>query len=90
MKLKKGFASDNWSGVCPEVMKALEDVNPAHNEAYGELNDPVTEAAITKFEQHFGEDISVYFVYNGTAANVLVEPADAFVAGNCYSAKLPI
>ena len=39
MKLKKGFASDNWSGVCPEIMQALQDVNPGHNEAYGELND---------------------------------------------------
>jgi len=71
MKLKKGFASDNWSGVCPEIMQALQDVNPAHNEAYGELNDPVTEAAVKKFENLFGEDIAVFFVYNGTAANVL-------------------
>ena len=71
MKQKKGFASDNWSGVCPEIMQALQEVNPAHNEAYGELSDPVTEAAIKKFKQHFGDDIAVYFVYNGTAANVL-------------------
>lgn len=69
--LKKSFASDNWSGVCPEVMKTLQEVNPAHNEAYGELNDPVTGAAIKKFKQYFGEDIAVFFVYNGTAANVL-------------------
>ncbi|RLD32808.1 MAG: threonine aldolase [Bacteroidetes bacterium] len=69
--MKKSFASDNWSGVCPEIMQALQDVNPAHNEAYGELNDPVTETAIEKFKQHFGEDIAVFFVYNGTAANVL-------------------
>jgi len=71
MMLKKGFASDNWSGVCPEIMQALQYVNPAHNEAYGELDDPVTEAAIDKFKQHFGDDIAVFFVYNGTAANVL-------------------
>ena len=71
MKNKKGFASDNWSGVCPEIMQALQDANPAHNEAYGELNDPVTSEAIEKFKQHFGDDIAVFFVYNGTAANVL-------------------
>ena len=71
MKMKKGFASDNWSGVCPEIMQALAEVNPGHNEAYGELDDPITESAIDKFKQHFGEDIAVYFVYNGTAANVL-------------------
>jgi len=71
MMLKKGFASDNWSGVCPEIMQVLQDINPAHNEAYGELDDPVTEAAIDKFKLHFGDDIAVFFVYNGTAANVL-------------------
>lgn len=71
MKQRKGFASDNWSGVCPEIMQALQEVNPAHNEAYGELDDPVTKAAIDKFKQHFGDDIAVFFVYNGTAANVL-------------------
>ncbi|HEY9115807.1 MAG TPA: low specificity L-threonine aldolase, partial [Bacteroidales bacterium] len=65
------FASDNWSGACPEIMQALAEVNPTHNEAYGELSDPVTEAAIQKFKEYFGEDIAVYFVYNGTAANVL-------------------
>jgi len=71
MIVKKGFASDNWSGVCPEIMQALQEINPAHNEAYGELDDPVTEAAIDKFKHHFGDDIAVFFVYNGTAANVL-------------------
>jgi len=71
MKIKKGFASDNWSGVCPEIMQALQDVNTGHNEAYGELDDPVTGTAIRKFKQHFGDDIAVFFVYNGTAANVL-------------------
>lgn len=71
MKLRKGFASDNWSGVCPEIMETLSKVNPGHNEAYGELEDPYTISAIEKFKQHFGEDIAVFFVYNGTAANVL-------------------
>ncbi len=71
MKLKKGFASDNWSGVCPEIMEKLSHVNPGHNEAYGELKDPYTDAAIEKFKKIFGENIAVFFVYNGTAANVL-------------------
>ena len=71
MKLKKGFASDNWSGVCPEIMETLSKVNPGHNEAYGELEDPYTISAIEKFKKYFGEDIAVFFVYNGTAANVL-------------------
>ena len=71
MNTNKSFASDNWSGVCPEIMQALAEVNANHNPAYGELEDPVNQAAIEKFKSHFGENISVFFVYNGTAANVL-------------------
>ena len=71
MNTNKSFASDNWSGVCPEIMQALVEVNADHNPAYGELEDPVNKAAIEKFKAHFGENISVFFVYNGTAANVL-------------------
>lgn len=71
MTLKKSFASDNWSGVCPEIMQSLNDANLGHNEAYGELDDIYTNRAIKKFEENFGKDISVFFVYNGTAANVL-------------------
>jgi len=69
--VKKGFASDNWSGVCPEIMEALSDINHGHIFAYGEGDEEVSQIAIKKFEEHFGNDISVFFVYNGTAANVL-------------------
>ena len=69
--LNKGFASDNWSGVCPEIMEALAEVNKGHMFAYGEGEEPTTQQAIQKFKQIFGEEISVFFVYNGTAANVL-------------------
>jgi len=71
MNINKSFASDNWSGVCPEIMQALAEVNTDHNPAYGELDDPVNKAAIETFNAHFGDNISVFFVYNGTAANVL-------------------
>lgn len=69
--MKKGFASDNWSGVCPEIMTALNEVNGGHLFAYGEGDEQVSQAAFRKFEEHFGKDIAVFFVYNGTAANVL-------------------
>jgi threonine aldolase len=36
---------------------------------YGD--DPYTDSAVRKFEEHFGSDIEVFFVFNGTAANVL-------------------
>jgi len=68
----KSFASDNWSGVCPEIMETLNEVNHAgHVPAYGELEDPVTLSAVKKFKDVFGSEAEVYFVYNGTAANVL-------------------
>jgi len=70
-KLNKSFASDNWSGVCPEIMESLQAANTGHVEAYGEKNDFYTQNAIEKFKIHFGRDVSVFFVYNGTAANVL-------------------
>ncbi len=82
---RKSFASDNWSGVCPEVMEALQQANHGHVEAYGEENDPFTRNAVKKFKAVFGEDIFVFFVYNGTAANVLatshiLRPYQAIVA----------
>ena len=68
----KSFASDNWSGVCPEIMEVLQEVNNAgHVPAYGELEDAVTLSAINKFKEFFGKQAEVFFVYNGTAANVL-------------------
>ncbi|MBU3929005.1 MAG: low specificity L-threonine aldolase [Bacteroidetes bacterium] len=71
MKVNKGFASDNWSGVCPEVMEAIQQVNKGHVFSYGEGNESITQEAIQNFKTIFGEEISVFFVYNGTAANVL-------------------
>ncbi len=67
----KSFASDNWSGVCPEIMDALQQANRGHVEAYGEAGDPFTQKAEQQFRKYFGEQARVFFVYNGTAANVL-------------------
>ncbi|MDD5570161.1 MAG: low specificity L-threonine aldolase [Bacteroidales bacterium] len=63
------FSSDNIAPVHPKVMKALQDINVNHCIAYGE--DPYSESAIKKFKEIFGDNIDVYFVFNGTAANVL-------------------
>lgn len=67
--LKKGFASDNYSGVHPDVMKALAEANRLHAPSYGA--DEFTEAAVSRFKELFGEDTATFFVYNGTGANVL-------------------
>lgn len=63
------FGSDNHSGVDPEILKAIIEANKGYTIAYG--YDEYTEKAFDKFREHFGEDIDVYFVYNGTAANIL-------------------
>lgn len=65
----KAFASDNYSGVHPEIMNALQKANAEHAGSYG--NDRYTTSAVEKFREHFGSDVEVFFVYNGTGANVL-------------------
>lgn len=69
MKPTKNFASDNNAGVHPEILKAIAEANQAYVPAYGA--DPYTERAIAKFREHFGPKVEVFFVLNGTGANVL-------------------
>ena len=64
----RSFASDNNAGVHPEVLQALAAANTGHTVGYGD--DVYTERARAKFREHFG-DVEVFFVFNGTAANVL-------------------
>jgi glutamate/tyrosine decarboxylase-like PLP-dependent enzyme len=68
---RRGFASDNASGIHPAILEAIARANDG-NQYPGYGNDPITNRAIGLFKQTFGsEDISVHFVYSGTAANVL-------------------
>ncbi len=69
MTINYEFGSDNHSGVHPDIIKAIESVNVGFSVAYGD--DEYTSRAIKKFKGHFGRDIDVYFVGNGTAANIL-------------------
>jgi threonine aldolase len=66
---KRGFASDNNSGVHPLVLKAIELANSGHVVGYGD--DIYTQQAIELFKDHFGDDTEVFFTFNGTGANVL-------------------
>ncbi|NVO09542.1 MAG: low specificity L-threonine aldolase [Bacteroidales bacterium] len=66
---KRGFASDNNSGVHPNILNAIIDANNGHTIAYGD--DPYTAQAVSKFKQIFGNNIDVFFVFIGSAANVL-------------------
>lgn len=63
------FASDNYSPVHPDVMDAIVKANEYQARAYGE--DEYTKLSDEIFKKHFGQNIETYYVFNGTAANVL-------------------
>ena len=69
MKRISNFASDNTVGVHPEILNAMVSVNNGSTVAYGE--DEYTKAADRKFQEHFGKNAEAFFVFNGTAANVI-------------------
>ncbi|MCK5822466.1 MAG: low specificity L-threonine aldolase [Bacteroidales bacterium] len=68
MKNFRSFASDNNSGVHPEIFQAIIDANTGHTIAYGDDN--YTKSAIKKFKFLLGDNIDVFFVFNGTGANI--------------------
>ena len=65
----KSFASDNHSGVHPEIIASLQNANRDHAPAYG--HDDWTATATREFEKVFGEGTAVAFTLNGTGANIL-------------------
>ena len=65
----RGFASDNYAGVHPEVLAALALANGGHQVAYGE--DDYTEHLQSVIRSHFGPTAEAFPVFNGTGANVV-------------------
>ena len=66
----RGFASDNYAGVHPEVLAAIAAANADHAPAYGA--DPWTERAHALIRDTLGlPDADPYLVFNGTGANVV-------------------
>jgi len=64
------FRSDNNAGLTPEAMQAVIDANDrSHEIGYGD--DSYSRKAIDAFKKVFGDDIAVFFVATGTAANTL-------------------
>ncbi len=63
------FGSDNHSSVHPRIFEYLNEINKGDDKAYG--YDKVTEKAKALFKKEFGVDTEVFFVFNGTGANVL-------------------
>ena len=68
-KVWRGFASDNYAGVHPELFAAMQAVNEGHERAYGD--DFVTGELTKVFKAHFGPKAEVFPVFNGTGANVV-------------------
>ncbi len=66
--MKRGFGSDNHSGVHPLIFQSLSTANLDHAPSYG--TDDFSDSAISAFKEHFGGHAQVFFVFNGTAANV--------------------
>ncbi len=62
------FGSDNFAPVCEEVMRELLAVNHGPVPSYGK--DKYTETAIDLIKQEFEQACDVFFVFNGTGANI--------------------
>ena len=69
LKEKRGFASDNNAGIHPEIISEVIAANSGHVIGYG--SDIYTETASGLFKEHFGVSTETFFVFTGTAANVL-------------------
>lgn len=65
----RGFASDNYAGVHPEVLEAIVRANGGHVASYGA--DVYTNHLQEVFRRHFGDRATTYPVFNGTGANVV-------------------
>ena len=65
----RGFASDNYAGIHPEILEAIARANGGHQVSYGA--DVYTQHLQGVFQSHFGGDATAYPVFNGTGANVI-------------------
>jgi threonine aldolase len=65
----RGFASDNYAGVHPEVLAALAAANGGHQVAYG--GDDYSQLLHQRIRREFGDAAESYPVFNGTGANVV-------------------
>ena len=68
-KIWRGFASDNYAGVHPQILSAMVELNAGHEIAYGD--DTVTARFDELVKEHFGDNALGFPVFNGTGANVI-------------------
>lgn len=67
--LKPSLGSDNHSGIHPFILDAIIQTNHNHSPSYG--TDVLTLQCQDLFKSIFGPSCEAFFVFNGTAANVL-------------------
>jgi threonine aldolase len=82
---RKSFGSDNHAGAHEAVLRMLAAANAGDTHGYGA--DPWTERVAGELGELFGARGGVYFVFNGTAANVvglslLVRPFEAVICAD--------
>ncbi|MDR0421958.1 MAG: aminotransferase class V-fold PLP-dependent enzyme [Proteiniphilum sp.] len=66
----RSFGSDNHSGTDPRILQAIADANADHTAAYGD--DPWTRGAEEAVRSLLGDsEADVFFLFNGTGANVV-------------------
>ncbi len=68
-KKNQHFASDNYSGICPQAIDYTIQANQRHEPSYG--TDMWTAKVSDRLRELFEIDCEVYFVFNGTASNSL-------------------
>jgi len=66
--MNKSFASDNNSGIHPEILLSIQKANSEHYISYGD--DRYTQEAKNLFKDVFGSNTETFFVLTGTGANV--------------------
>ncbi len=69
MATSRDFGSDNHAGAHPAVLAAISAANPGSAAAYGA--DQWTLRAEERLSALFGSRARAFFVFNGTAANIL-------------------
>lgn len=65
----RSFASDNNSGISPEVIDSISKANVDHALGYGD--DKWSKEAEREINEAFGGDTQVLFTFNGTGSNCL-------------------
>ena len=58
---RRHFASDNYSGICPEAWDAMAQANSGHAQSYGD--DYWTAKAANLLRELFEVECEVFFVY---------------------------